>query len=476
MTHEKDGAAGIEDPAAPSFDVAADDGHDTREPTGDAAGTWDAVLFASYGTSREEARAASIAPVARTLRGGLGCDGAAPDAPIFMEAYTSAKARRVLARRGVQVPDVSEALHALARSGARRVLVQPGHLVFGAAFAQVTRAVEECRFLFASLVLAEPLLSSDADLAVVAGTLDACHPRRTGEALVLVAHGVEKGGACAGSVYASLGLHLRELGRDDAFVGSMHGYPDASAVVRLLELDRARLGITRVRLVPLMLTAAAHASRDIAGARPGSWRTALEAAGFEVVPELEGLGSLPEVRELYLAHAREAWASAPQAEAAAADGLPEHARFPLFCDLHGARCLVVGLGSVGLRRARTLVAFGADVTAIDPSPRDGAAEEATRLGVVLRRREWQPADLEGMRLVAAATSEPAVNDIIARACGRAGIPVSVASSARLSTFFFPAICASERLVAGVASGGAEHELVARAAACVREVLREVDHG
>ena len=225
-----------------------------------------------------------------------------------------------------------------------------------------------------------------------------------------------------------------------------------------------------------MLTAAAHASRDIAGAQPGSWRTALETAGFEVVPELEGLGSLPEVRELYLAHAREAWANAPQAEAAAADDLPEHARFPLFCDLHGARCLVIGLGSVGLRRARTLVAFGADVTTIDSSPRDGAAEEAGRLGVALERREWQPADLEGMRLVVAATSEPAVNDIIARACGRAGIPVSVASSARLSTFFFPAVCASERLVAGVASGGAEHELVARAAARVREALREVDHG
>ena len=38
------------------------------------------------------------------------------------------------------------------------------------------------------------------------------------------------------------------------------------------------------------------------------------------------------------------------------------------------------------------------------------------------------------------------------------------------TFFFPAVCATERLSAGVVSTGAEHALTARAAAAVRQTL------
>lgn len=458
-----------------------------------AAPSLDAVLFASYGTSREEARAASIAPVAETLREGLGCAvaGEAADAddtgvaaarsanaiarPAFAEAYTSAKARRVLARRGVRVPDVSEALHELARAGARRVLVQPGHLVHGTAFAQVERAVASCRFLFSCIALGEPLLSSEGDLARIAQILGARYPRRPGEALVLVAHGVDEGSAATGSTYASLALHLRELGRDDAFVGSMHGYPGVDTVRRLLALDRERLGITRVRLVPLMLTAAAHASRDIAGEAPGSWRTALAAEGYDVSCELEGLGALPAVRELYLDHARAALrALEPEPAEPDASAAPTHTKFPLFRDLSGTRCIVVGLGSVGLRRARMLARFGAKVTAIDPSPAEARAREAGETGIALERREWLPADVEGVSLVVAATDCRPVNSAIARACSRTHVPVSVADNAEESTCFFPAVCETERLVAGIVSDGHDHELVARAAAEVRTALREVD--
>ena len=510
MTHRGEGAADSGGAATPPFD---------------------AVLFASYGTSREEARAASIAPVAACLREGLGCgavcsvaagrlvipgdagaEAAAPAVgapgcelrPLFLEAYTSAKARRVLDRRGTHVPDVSEALHALARAGARRVLVQPGHLVYGTAFAQVERAVSECRFLFTRLALARPLLASDEDLEAVARALAERHPRYGGEVLVLVAHGTEGIAGAVGSVYATLGMHLRVLGRDDAYVGSMNEFPRAADVVRLVGLGRERAGeaqaVSRVRLVPLMLTAAAHASRDINGEQDGSWRSVFEHAGYEMVCELEGLGALPAVRELYLAHARAAGETVAEAPAGAGapgggalgvgfsssggpgGGSPDdaiatsHTRFPLFVDLRGSDCLVVGLGTVGLRRARALARFGARVTALDPALRPEDEREATALGIQVERRDWVPADVEGKRLVVAATDVRAVNAVVARACGRAGVLVSVADSAEESTCYFPALCESAHLIAGVVSDGAHHELTARAAASVRAALREVDHG
>ena len=517
-----------------------------------SAAPFDAVLFASYGTSREEARAASIAPLAAALKQGLtaererawaawaasgdasvgaaertgGVDVAAPaPAPLlFAEAYTSAKARRVLECRGTPVPDVSQALHELARAGARRVLVQPGHLVYGSAFELVERAVAACRFLFARLELARPLLASDADLAAVAAALDERYPRRAGEAVVLVEHGVDSAYAHAGSIAAALTLHLQLRGRDDMLVGSMHGFPGKAEVLGLLAARRAAgacgrgADSMRVRLAPLMLTAAAHASRDIAGDRPGTWRRALEDAGYPVEAELVGLGSLPAVRAIYVEHAIRAWregcagesSATPTVTAAAtgASAVPTaggpvsastavptaavpapaptsgrsatHLRFPLFQDLTGASCLVVGLGTVGLRRACTLARFGARVLAIDPAPRAEDVREAQAAGVDVRRRACEAtlagaeAVVAGMRFVVAATLDRAVNTALAAACDRAQIPVSVADSAQESTAFFPAIAESEHLVAGIVSTGHDHALTAQAAASVREALAQVE--
>ena len=43
-----------------------------------------------------------------------------------------------------------------------------------------------------------------------------------------------------------------------------------------------------------------------------------------------------------------------------------HKRFPLFLDLTGRRAVVLGGGTVGLRRAEALAQFGAEVTVIAP--------------------------------------------------------------------------------------------------------------
>ena len=43
-----------------------------------------------------------------------------------------------------------------------------------------------------------------------------------------------------------------------------------------------------------------------------------------------------------------------------------HKRFPLFLDLTGRRAVVLGGGTVGLRRAAALARFGAEVTVISP--------------------------------------------------------------------------------------------------------------
>lgn len=325
---------------------------DPRDPAADTtASAPDAVLFASYGTTREEQRVASLDTVAEALA------AAFPGAHLA-QAYTSPKVRRVLERRGEPVPSVADALQQLIASGARNILVQPGHVVAGAAYEQVLQGVNTVRAKLAAaergveqsmaqtkyakspiqsinkhpktvqsaysvgalldeppvsgasvqIVVGDPLLATAQDVIALADILDEAFPARPDTALVLMGHGADR---TAGLPYGALGYRLHELGRDDLIVGAMHGHPDFGSVCTLL----ARHGLAarefrvarRVVLAPLMLTAGAHAQQDMAGNAPTSWKSRLESAGYRVEPHLQGLGALPTVRALYVEHARMAW-------------------------------------------------------------------------------------------------------------------------------------------------------------------------
>ncbi len=142
-------------------------------------------------------------------------------------------------------------------------------------------------------------------------------------------------------------------------------------------------------------------------------------------------------------------------------------RFPLFVDLRGKPCVVVGGGAVGARRARVLLDFGAAVTGIDPAPVT-LPEGAEHLS-----RPYEPGDLQGAFLAVAAAGIRQVNRAVGEEARALGIPVSVADRREECTFFFPAVCRGDGLVAGVVSHGADHAKTARAAKAVRRCLEEV---
>ncbi len=52
-------------------------------------------------------------------------------------------------------------------------------------------------------------------------------------------------------------------------------------------------GARRVRLVPFLLVAGGHATKDLAGDGPESWKSAFEREGFEVEVQLQGMGENP---------------------------------------------------------------------------------------------------------------------------------------------------------------------------------------
>ena len=143
-------------------------------------------------------------------------------------------------------------------------------------------------------------------------------------------------------------------------------------------------------------------------------------------------------------------------------------RFPLFVDLSGKKVVLVGGGTIASRRIATLRLFGCDIEVIAPEVK------CSTEGLTWKQREYAPGDLEGAFLAVAATGSREVNHQIGQDAAKLGIPVSVADCEAECTFYFPAICTGENLIAGVVSGGKDHHRTARAAKAIRRVLEELE--
>ena len=143
-------------------------------------------------------------------------------------------------------------------------------------------------------------------------------------------------------------------------------------------------------------------------------------------------------------------------------------RFPLFIDLRGRAVVVIGGGAIGLRRAGVLRDFGAAVTVVSPTLREETE------GVVHVPRTYRPGDLEGAFLAVAATDDAAVNDAVEAEARRLGILFNRSDRPGSCDFYFPAICRTDTLVAGVVGDGSDHRRTARAAKAVRRTLEELE--
>ena len=139
-------------------------------------------------------------------------------------------------------------------------------------------------------------------------------------------------------------------------------------------------------------------------------------------------------------------------------------RFPLFIDLTGRRAVVLGGGTVGLRRAEVLRRFGAKVTVISPHLAGPLA------GAVHVPRAYRAGDLAGAFLVVAATDDGAVNAAAGQEARREGALFNRSDCPEDCDFFFPAICQGDGLVAGVVGDGADHRRTAEAARRIRKAL------
>jgi len=124
---------------------------------------------------------------------------------------------------------------------------------------------------------------------------------------------------------------------------------------------------------------------------------------------------------------------------------------PIFMNVRGKLCLVVGGGEVAHRKASVLLDAGAMIKAVAP----GFCDAFTRLqGVECVAERFQPSHLNGVMLVIAATDDSAVNQEVSQLARARNIPVNVVDNPGLCTFIMPSILDRSPLMVAFSSGGA----------------------
>ncbi len=127
---------------------------------------------------------------------------------------------------------------------------------------------------------------------------------------------------------------------------------------------------------------------------------------------------------------------------------------PIFLDMKGKACLVVGGGATAARKVSNLLRAEAAVTLVSPELCETLARQAATSAFRHLDRVFEPSDIPGNRLIIAATDDPAVNRRIARLAGEQEIPVNVVDDPDACTFLLPSIVERAPVTIAVSSGKA----------------------
>lgn len=130
------------------------------------------------------------------------------------------------------------------------------------------------------------------------------------------------------------------------------------------------------------------------------------------------------------------------------------AYFPMFVDISGRDCLVVGGGRVAYRKTQVLLDYQARVHIVAQDiSQDLQALASLSDKVTISKRAFASFDVADKLLVIAATNDDKTNKFIADLCIEKRIPVNVVDNKALSTFILPSYVKEDNLVAAFSSGG-----------------------
>ena len=132
--------------------------------------------------------------------------------------------------------------------------------------------------------------------------------------------------------------------------------------------------------------------------------------------------------------------------------------YPVNLDIRNRSCLVVGGGTVALRKVLGLLESGARVTVVSPRALNPILELARQNRLRYHQRRYRTADLETVFLVIGATDDENVNRCIAADADALNLLCNIADRPQVCNFILPAVVQRGDLVIAVSTSGASPAL------------------
>ena len=128
--------------------------------------------------------------------------------------------------------------------------------------------------------------------------------------------------------------------------------------------------------------------------------------------------------------------------------------YPIFLDLAGRRCIVIGGGAVAERKIQGLLAAGAEITVVSPEISEELRRLLAQRSLTHLPRKYQHGDLAGYALAFVATEDRAAAAAVFSEGHAAGIWVNCADDPSCCDFILPAVIRRGELAVAISSGGA----------------------
>ena len=275
------------------------------------------ILVVSFGTSFNDSRTNDIGGIEKAIQ------KAFPTLSVRRAFTSQIIINHVQARDGVKIDNVDQALERAINNKVKTLIVQPTHLMHGAEYDELTETLGKYADKFEQVIVSEPLLGEHADdekvvnkdkEIVAKSVLDAAIEDAGFEsidksieestAFVFLGHGTSHK---AKVTYSQMVNTFKDLGYPNAFVGTVEGEPEETSIDEVISAV-ADAGFKNVILRPLMVVAGDHANNDMAGDDEDSWKSIFESKGVfnSVECQIEGLGSIEELQNLYVSHINDA--------------------------------------------------------------------------------------------------------------------------------------------------------------------------
>ena len=271
------------------------------------------ILVVSFGTSFNDSRVATIGGIEKALAKSY------PNWSVRRAFTAQIIINHVQARDNEKIDNVKQAMDRAVANGVKTLVVQPTHLMHGAEYDELKAEIDTYKDKM-TIIYAEPLLGEvgkdatdiNADKETVAKAVVAAAVKdagfesleaadKAGTAFVLMGHGTAHE---AKVTYEQMQTQMNKLGYKNVFIGTVEGEPESTECQAVIEAA-AKAGYKNIVLRPLMVVAGDHANNDMADPEDEeSWYSQFTASGnFEKVEcQIAGLGEIPEVQKLYVAH------------------------------------------------------------------------------------------------------------------------------------------------------------------------------